>query len=848
MKFERQTFEFSRNLEYFNEKELTLQIGCSKYEWPIALIKELIDNALDACENNSILPSVSVTIDDYSFTVQDNGPGLPESVIQRSLNYISRISSNAYYVSPTRGQLGNALKCLWAAAYVRHGYGFTEVDALGLLTSIEVKHHPIKEEPQIFLEQSEGLVKNGTKITVKWPDLASSYFGISFDKIYNLLSQYAAFNPHADVALEMQGQHCQWERTTKTWKKWLASNAPSIYWYNENRFESFVKGTITNQQITTIREFVAQFQGLSSTAKQKQICSPLGLTGQPLTALMIQDEAIDHQTLASLKELMEQASSLINPERLGVLGKAHMSQTLQRCGAKEASIEYFAMKGLTEDFQELPYVLEIGFGVMPEDASYLQWFGLNFSATIKTPSSKLNEFLSYQCEVNPDDPVALIIHYTCPVITFTDRGKSMMDLPGSILTVLLEGLKKVTQKWTKYKKRLQRQFNSQARQYFKEQNAGKVTTKNAAYQVMEQAYLYASSNNTLPANARQIMYAARPMILEITGRSNLDSQYFTQTVLPDFLKAYPTLTEDWDVVYDDRGHFYEPYTGHQLGLGTLSVRSYKRAWRSELSHTIEEAPQIAMTFGTSGPKHRYSHVLFIEKEGFYPLLERAEIAEKYGIAIMSTKGMSTTAARTLIEELSAQNVTILVAHDFDKAGFSIFHTSQADTRRYEFKKPPNVIDIGLRLEDVEAMDLQSEPVIYGKDKNPMDCLRKAGATEAECNFLVTGKNSKGEWRGQRVELNAVLPAQFVRWLEEKLNSLNVSKVIPDEATLKECYQTLQKKVAIQKIIDEAFENLSIENLDDAPADLMEQVKAEMANNTLSWDAALVRVITEIYSH
>ena len=32
----------------------------------------------------------------------------------RSLDYLVRVSDKSYYISPTRGQLGNALKCLWA--------------------------------------------------------------------------------------------------------------------------------------------------------------------------------------------------------------------------------------------------------------------------------------------------------------------------------------------------------------------------------------------------------------------------------------------------------------------------------------------------------------------------------------------------------------------------------------------------------------------------------------------------------------------------------------------------------------------------------------------------------------
>ncbi len=121
---------------------------------------------------------------------------------------------------------------------------------------------------------------------------------------------------------------------------------------------------------------------------------------------------------------------------------------------------------------------------------------------------------------------------------------------------------------------------------------------------------------------------------------------------------------------------------------------------------------------------------------------------------MSTKGMSVTAARRLVEDLSASGVRIFVLHDFDKSGFSILKTLRSDTRRYTFKTMPEVIDIGLRLEDVEAMGLQSEIVHYSGKIDPRINLRVNGATEAECGFLV--KTSRSPWRGKRVPSNSVL--------------------------------------------------------------------------------------------
>ena len=49
-KLNRTTFRTSREMDFFSEKELTTQTGHSIDEWPHVVVKELVDNALDACE------------------------------------------------------------------------------------------------------------------------------------------------------------------------------------------------------------------------------------------------------------------------------------------------------------------------------------------------------------------------------------------------------------------------------------------------------------------------------------------------------------------------------------------------------------------------------------------------------------------------------------------------------------------------------------------------------------------------------------------------------------------------------------------------------------------------------
>jgi hypothetical protein len=106
------------------------------------------------------------------------------------------------------------------------------------------------------------------------------------------------------------------------------------------------------------------------------------------------------------------------------------------------------------------------------------------------------------------------------------------------------------------------------------------------------------------------------------------------------------------------------------------------------------------------------------------LVEAVRLAERFDLAIMSTKGMSVVAARKLIDSLADQVDHIFVLRDFDVSGFSIFGTLGTDRRRYRFENDMSgkVIDLGLRLQDVQAM-------ARSRDRRSREPQRRTGEAE-----------------------------------------------------------------------------------------------------------------------
>jgi hypothetical protein len=405
----------------------------------------------------------------------------------------------------------------------------------------------------------------------------------------------------------------------------------------------------------------------------------------------------------------------------------------------------------------------------------------------------------------------------------------MTKRPRNITNDMIDAVEAATRKWTRQKQSEERHPGMIRYRVSRMTREPRTTQKEAAWQIMEEAYMAASGDGTLPASARQIFYQARPKIMAMTDDKELQYGYFSQTLLPDYIEEHGV---GWNVVYDARGNFEEPHTNRRIGCGTIGVGNYLHAMRDPQVVAAEFADASVDIIGPSGG---IGGVLFCEKEGFNPLFKAVNLANRHDLMIVSTKGVSVTAARLLIDNVCGDNSLPLFAlHDFDIAGFMILGTLQRDTRRYQFSSAIEAIDLGLRLGDIAG--LEREPAAATKTSAAIlrDQLAENGAAEAEIAILLS----------ERVELNAMASDDLIAMIERKLKHHGLKKIVPDDDLLGDTYRAFHRSKELKEQFDELEAEFK-ESKIKVPKNLTQRVRVILGKHPdLRWDDAVQIVLDE----
>jgi DNA topoisomerase VI subunit B len=443
-KIERVAFTTSRLSEFCTEKELVAQTGHESYEWPRVIVKELVDNALDHCEEVEVAPVIKVTVTTGKrgkptcIVVEDNGRGIPTATVAGIINYNIRISSREAYVSPTRGRQGNALKCVLPMSFIVGGKvrGETWIEARGITHRLVFSVNQIKQEPIVKNIRSRSRIKTGTRVTIFWPH----DYQVQVIEIVQLLKAYIWCNPHLTlrfIADDKEIIRC--DATNPNWTKYRACDATSAHWYSLEQFERYAGALIDKYGgKITVREFAAEFRGMSATEKQREVVRTLGASHASLLRFFGSEAEVKHQRMQKLLDLLKQHTRPVRPELLGVVGEQHLRQLCVDSGGEPEAFKYFVSPSYHAD--GVPYAVEVAVCV------YKKWVagkdekrgrelitGVNFSATLENPFQTFRgmegmEGTLAELRAGEYAPVIVCVHYTCPHIEYLDRGKSRIGL------------------------------------------------------------------------------------------------------------------------------------------------------------------------------------------------------------------------------------------------------------------------------------------------------------------------------------------------------------------------------------------------------------------------------------
>ena len=235
-----------------------------------------------------------------------------------------------------------------------------------------------------------------------------------------------------------------------------------------------------------MRELIAEFRGMSGTAKQKQVLDETS-TARMTLADLFPDGQADKIKIANLLSAIQRATKPVKPQDLGLIGRDHLAARLATTGA---DLKTFNYKRMLRDDSGFPTVIEMAFGYCPEARPIRRLItGVNWSVGINNPFRQLGEngesldtYLEMQ-RVGRSEPVILLVHFASPRIAHTDRGKSALALGGrnhqcrqppggrsrgmstegkSIADDIVSGLCAVTKLWAKQRKQEERHASARA--------------------------------------------------------------------------------------------------------------------------------------------------------------------------------------------------------------------------------------------------------------------------------------------------------------------------------------------------------------------------------------------------
>jgi len=728
----------ARSLDYVNLQKLLTLTGCSGRDLDKFILKELVDNGLDACKKCQLgYPAVKVIINRDRIEVRDYGRGMTEEDIRKITDLTKSYSMKTLYKTPSRGVLGNALKCILGIPY-----------ALSREFDVECPDYPIqiiskRKEYRIKLQIQDLEEKVTANIsTVDIPPMEDqSETAVSLklplemfteeDEYLDIIRGFALFNPDAYFGILTARNAEGYEPIDGGHKRF--TGAPSVLWYTESDFKRLVEATIrdirSGGKDETLRHFIKQFRGLSSDKIVRKIIGEMQAEEKDIPHVL--DLASKDDLIAQLYELCKKYSKEPSLNVLGEIGEEQLRTRIKQIYGELEKFRYKKAKGIsTWGIIPVHYFLEVAVAVVPNIEETKVLVGINHSPCLHNPfdrwylewtDKKGNEHkeagmhgLLEKYGIDLKQPVVVVAHLISPDINYTNYGKDGIDVT-PFLYSLAENLYKACSFYYGYKRGRRSVFGrtSEARGLLKEELQRRKDLLEEYGEVPE------SERTT----QQGIYYKIRS---EMGGEIDMKRDSFIAALRDECILM------GGDLSYREK-------------LGITAAERAQLFFRGETYPISWERIEELATKGCD--------VILVEKEGVCEVID--PYASRRGIALLNSRGFATDYAQQLLKLSKILQGNLFLFTDYDVSGLLIA------------QKLLTIPRLGVDPQMISRLSLSRR---YLEEKYDT----KDGMAPKK-HLKALPLHLQEEVREKRIEIDAVLaavgPERLWNYLEEKMLGL-----------------------------------------------------------------------------
>ncbi len=429
----------------------------------ITVVKEAVDNSLDACEDAGILPDIFVRIsntgNNFRVVVEDNGPGIKKEDVPKAFGKLL-YGSRFHEIRQSRGQQGIGISA--AVLYAQLTTGKPAVittkqigaeKAYRVVLYIDTK----RNEPVIESEGEEDwYMPHGTRVEF---EILGSYVKDRKQSVFEYLKETSVVNPHAKITfVDPDGTIYEFKRSSNEMPKLAKAIKPHPHGIELGKLMSMLK--FTNSP--TLRRFLKDEFVRVGDKIADEIIAKSGFSGNEDPRKLGRDEA------AKLIEAFKNVELLPPPvDCLSPIGE----ELLMRSLISEYSPEFvYAVTRRPKVYSGHPFLVEAAIaygGEIKTDKVILLRFankipllyqqgGCALTRAVESINWK-NYGLEQTKEELPYGNAVILVHLASTNIPYTSESKEAISQIPEIMDEIRLALQEVGRKLKEYLDRKERQ-------------------------------------------------------------------------------------------------------------------------------------------------------------------------------------------------------------------------------------------------------------------------------------------------------------------------------------------------------------------------------------------------------